>query len=99
MALTDLILDRPSVEPARREERRPPAVARVNTSSLGSIEAAVHPGLEVLSIGVWDVRRAPVAGQPRLRTLTADLANELLALRDRPPIIQTVIEGDLGPAA
>jgi hypothetical protein len=29
----------------------------------------------------------------------ADLANELLALWDRPPIVRTVIEGDLGPAA
>ncbi len=158
-SLTDLILDRPSAEPARREERQPPTVAWVNTSSLGSIEAAVHPGLEVLSIGVWDgapLSLAPLAGLPRLRTLTAyvgtladpleiaeltgleflelgpkewrvlidagavprslsaaaievrhgedplavaDLANELLALWDRPPIIQTVIEGDLGPVA
>ncbi|MFB7374810.1 hypothetical protein ACFC0D_33785 [Streptomyces sp. NPDC056222] len=29
----------------------------------------------------------------------ADLANELLALWDRPPIIRTVVEGDLGPVA
>ncbi len=29
----------------------------------------------------------------------ADLANELLALWDRPPIIRTVVEGTLGPVA
>ncbi|MER7000029.1 hypothetical protein [Streptomyces sp. NPDC000410] len=132
-------------------------MAWVNASSLRSIEAAAHPGLEVLSIGVWDdppLSLAPLTELPRLRTLTAypgtlaaplqiaeltgleylelgpqewrilldaqavprtlsaaainvrhdedplavaDLANELLALWDRPPIIRTVIEGDLGP--
>ncbi|MFI7275540.1 hypothetical protein [Streptomyces sp. NPDC049879] len=28
-----------------------------------------------------------------------DLANEILALRGRPGIAQTLLEGDLGPAA
>ncbi|MGC4987060.1 SMI1/KNR4 family protein [Streptomyces sp. DT193] len=158
-SLTDLVLDRPGAEPGSRPVQQPPAVARVNTSSLRSIEEAVHPGLEVLSIGVWDgppLSLAPLMGLPRLRTLTAyagtladvlqvaelsgleylelgpqewrvlldakavprnlsaaaievrydedplavaDLANELLALWDRPPIIRTVVEGDLGPVA
>ncbi len=158
-SLTDLVLDRPGAEPSSQEVQRPPAVAWVNTSSLRSIEEAVHPGLEVLSVGVWDgppLSLAPLMGLPRLRTLTAypgtladvleiaeltgleylelapqewrvlldakavprglsaaaiearqdedplaiaDLANELLALWDRPPIIRTVVEGDLGPVA
>lgn len=73
-SLTDLVLDRPSAEPSSEEVRRPPAVAWVNASSLRSIEAAVHPGLEVLAIGVWDgppLSLAPLTGLPRLRTLTA----------------------------
>ncbi|WP_328923715.1 SMI1/KNR4 family protein [Streptomyces sp. NBC_00190] len=158
-SLTDLVLDRPSAEPGSEEVRRPPAAAWVNASSTRSIEAAVHPGLEVLSIGVWDgppLSLAPLTGLPRLRTLTAypgtladpleiaeltgleflelghrewrvlldagavprclsaaavmvhgdqdalsivAIANELLALWDRPHIIRTVLEGDLGPVA
>jgi hypothetical protein len=134
-------------------------VARVNIGSLSSVEAAAHPELEVLSIGVWEgepLSLAPVTGLPRLRTLTAypgtladpleiaeltgleflelgpedwrvlldagtvprslsaasieihgtrhplpivALANELLALWDRPPITRTTLEGDLGPVA
>jgi cell wall assembly regulator SMI1 len=53
---------------------QPPAVARVNIGSLSSVEAAAHPELEVLSIGVWEgepLSLAPVTGLPRLRTLTA----------------------------
>jgi hypothetical protein len=134
-------------------------VARVNIGSLTSVQAAAHPELEVLSIGVWEsepLSLAPVIGLPRLRTLTAypgtladpleitkltgleflevgpgewrvlldagavprglsaaaievqgnqhpipivAIANELLALWDRPPITQTIVEGHLGPVA
>ncbi|GGN80230.1 SMI1/KNR4 family protein [Streptomyces albiflavescens] len=156
-SLTDLVLNRHSKRGGGSAGDQPSAVARVNIRSLPSIEAAAHPGLEVLSIGVWDAEPlslAPVTELPRLRTLTAypgtladpleiaeltgleflelgpeewrtlldasavprslsaaaitvhgnqdtlpivAIANELLALWDRPPIIQTVIEGDLGP--
>ncbi|MFC9930654.1 SMI1/KNR4 family protein [Streptomyces sp. NPDC127190] len=159
-SLTDLVLGR-HVEHGRGSQGTggPEAVAYVNSSGVGvpGVEAAAHPGLEVLSIGVWDAEPlslAPVVGLPRLRTLTAypgtladpleiaaltgleflelgpadwrrlldaeavprtlsaaavsvygtedplpvvALANELLALWDRPPIIQTALEGDLGP--
>ncbi|MBC2908311.1 SMI1/KNR4 family protein [Streptomyces cupreus] len=157
-SLTDLVLGRPGAEPSSPHVQQP-AVARVNIASLKSIQAAAHPGLEVLSIGVWDgapFPLAPLTGLPRLRTLTAypgtladpleitkltgleflelgpeewrvlldagavprslsaaaivvhgnqdplpivDVANEILALWDRPQIIQTVLEGDLGPLA
>ncbi|MEU5521890.1 SMI1/KNR4 family protein [Streptomyces sp. NPDC047860] len=59
--------------PVPRVER-PPLVAHVNHVSLPGIEAAAHPGLEVLSIGVWKrepLSLAPVFGLPRLRTLCA----------------------------
>ncbi|GGX06328.1 SMI1/KNR4 family protein [Streptomyces malachitofuscus] len=52
---------------------RPPLVAYVNHASVPSVEAAAHPGLEVLSIGVWEkepVSLAPVFDLPRLRTLS-----------------------------
>jgi len=154
-SVTDLVLDRRrDLQVGRGDE--PPVVARVNVRSLQSVEAAAHPGLEVLSIGVWEgepLSLAPVIGLPRLRTLTAyprtladpleiaeltgleflelgpeewrvlldagavprslsaasievhgdqpvlpivALANELLALWDRPPITVTVLEGRLG---
>lgn len=51
-----------------------PAVARVNRNSLASVGEAVSPDLEVLSVGARDggpVSLAPLAGLPRLRTLTA----------------------------
>lgn len=155
-SLTDLVMKR-----FRRGHRggsgdEPPVVARVNIRSLPSVEAAAHPDLEVLSIGVWEgepLSLEPVIGLPRLRTLSAypgtladpleiaeltgleflelgpeewrvlldagavprslsaaaievqggrhplpivALANELLALWDRPLITQTVLEGHLG---
>jgi cell wall assembly regulator SMI1 len=154
-SLTGLVMHK------RRNRRRvprqpqPPVVARVNWASLQSVQAVAHPGLEVLSIGVWEgepFSLAPVTGLPRLRTLTAypgtlaspleiakltgleflelapeewrvlldagavprsllaaaidvpgnqhplpimAISNELLALWDRPPITQTVLEGHL----
>ncbi|WP_156179054.1 SMI1/KNR4 family protein [Saccharothrix sp. ST-888] len=157
--LTDLVLERPSEHHGSCHDDQPPAVARVNIASLRSVEAAAHPGLEVLSIGVWEdepLSLARVIGLPRLRTLTAypgtladpleiakltgleflelgprewrvlldagavprslsaaaievrggedplpivAIANELLALWDRPRILQSVIEGNLGPVA
>ncbi|WP_200302008.1 SMI1/KNR4 family protein [Streptomyces adelaidensis] len=159
-SLTDLVLHGPDARPRRRRPRgdeEPSAVAWVHHKSLRSIEAAAHPGLEVLNIGVWDEEPfslAPVIGLPRLRTFTAypgtvadpleiarlsgleylelppeywrvlldagavprsllaagieargdrsplpvvDLANEILALWNRPPITRTRLEGDLGP--
>ncbi|WP_418958482.1 SMI1/KNR4 family protein [Streptomyces tritici] len=156
-SLTDLVLDRP---PRRRGQERAPSgpspVAHVNKRSLPSIEAAAHPGLEVLCLGAWQqapMSLAPVTDLPRLRTLTAypgtladpteiaglkhleflelcpqdwrvlldtgavprtlkaaaietrpadhplaltALANEILALWDRPPIRETVLQGELG---
>ncbi|MEU8618101.1 SMI1/KNR4 family protein [Streptomyces sp. NPDC048623] len=157
-SLTDFVLGRMREErhDLRRDEL--PAVAKVGTGCLETIEAPAHPALEVLSIGTWDgapFSLAPVAGLPRLRTLTAfpgtladppdvtglpaleflelgarewralldagavprtlkaaaikvrdqdhlpavALANEILALWGRPQIVQTLIEGDLGPTA
>ncbi|WP_149823001.1 SMI1/KNR4 family protein [Streptomyces tailanensis] len=157
-SLTDLVLHGKRERRGRRGNEEPSAVAWVHHRSLRSIEAAAHPGLEVLNIGVWDEEPfslAPVIGLPRLRTLTAypgtlvdpleidrlsgleylelppeywrvlldagavprsllaagievrgdrsplptvDLANEILALWDRPPITRIRLEGDLGPA-
>lgn len=135
-------------------DRPSPAVARVDIWGGDTIEAAVHPDLEVLTVSAWDqpVSLASVTELPRLRTLIAypgtladplevtnltgleflglgpdewrtlldagavprtllaatitvdgnqdgvsavDVANELLALWDRPQISRTVIEGDL----
>jgi cell wall assembly regulator SMI1 len=74
-SLTDLVLNGPrEEEAARRRRREEPAVAYVNNSGVPGIEAAAHPDLEVLSLGVWDgepFTLAPVTGLPRLRTLTA----------------------------
>ncbi|MDI3420287.1 SMI1/KNR4 family protein [Streptomyces luteolus] len=155
-SLTDLVLGRESGPSGGTGPDGPPAVAHVNRRSLPGVEAAAHPGLEVLSIGVWEAEPlslAPVLGLPRLRTLvaypgtladpleiaglkgleylelspqdwrvlldagavprglsaaaitahgnqevlsTVALANEILALWDRPQIIQTVVEGDIG---
>lgn len=157
-SLTAFVTDR---QPERRAHsnghNQPPLVARVNRIAHSSIEAAVHPGLEVLQIGVWEgepLSLAPLVNLPRLRTLTAypgtladpleiaglsgleylslapqdwralldadavprslsaagietlggssqhplaqtDLANEILALWDRPLIRKTVLEGEL----
>ncbi|GAA0920530.1 SMI1/KNR4 family protein [Streptomyces thermoalcalitolerans] len=73
-SLTDMVVRRHcGGRPVQRTER-PPLVAHVNHASIPSIEAAAHPGLEVLSIGVWEkepLSLAPVFGLPRLRTLSA----------------------------
>ncbi|MFJ7047808.1 SMI1/KNR4 family protein [Streptomyces sp. NPDC101112] len=155
-SLTELVLRGPRQDRRRRADG-PPLVAHVNVRAVPGVEAAAHPGLEVLSIGVWEdepLSLAPVVGLPRLRTLAAypgtladpleisrltgleylqlcpedwrvlldaeavprtllaasveprhdadllpvvDLANEILALWNRPPIIRTRVEGDLGP--
>ncbi|WP_217696876.1 SMI1/KNR4 family protein [Micromonospora avicenniae] len=73
-SLTDMVVRERTDWYASRRADQPPLVARVNIGSLTSIEAAAHPDLEVLSIGVWDgepLSLAPVSGLPRLRTLTA----------------------------
>nr|WP_128808019.1 SMI1/KNR4 family protein [Streptomyces sp. Termitarium-T10T-6] len=159
-SLTDWVLDRERRGHSHRHRSdEPPLVAHVNHASIKSVREAAHPGLEVLSIGVWDgapFSLAPVTGLPRLRTLSAyagtladpleiagltgleflelgpqdwrvlldagavprslsaacitayggqdplpvvAIANEILALWDRPRIIQTVLEGNLGPLA
>ncbi|MET7733012.1 SMI1/KNR4 family protein [Streptomyces sp. NPDC005402] len=154
-SLTGLVLDGESEGEGRRHRREQPAVAHVNIRGVSSVQAAAHPALEVLSIGVWEgepVSLAPVVGLPRLRTLSAypgtladpleitelkgleylklgpeewrvlldadavprsmlaagitvhgerhplpvaDLADELLALWDRPGITRTTAEGSL----
>lgn len=71
-SLTDFMRGKPAEDTSRRSEL--PAIARVNKGALQSIEAAVHPDLEVLSIGVRDgepLSLAPVIGLPKLRTLSA----------------------------
>ncbi|MGW2781180.1 SMI1/KNR4 family protein [Streptomyces populi] len=157
-SLTDFVLGRVREEHRDRRADGLPAVARVGTGFLESVEAAAHSDLEVLSVGHrygTPFSIAPVAGLPRLRTLTAspgaladvlevagltgleflelgardwrvlldagavprtlkaaaikvhdqehlpvvDLANEILALWDRPRIRQTLIRGNLGPTA
>jgi cell wall assembly regulator SMI1 len=158
-SLTDLVMNGPMQGRGGRPWDQAPVVAWVNVRSLPSVQAAAHPELEVLNIGVWDgepFSLAPVTGLPRLRTLTAypgtladplevtkltgleflglgpeqwrvlldagavprslsaaaievhgkrhplsivAVANELLALWDRPPITQTTLEGHLGPMA
>lgn len=75
-SLTDLVVHRrPSSHPHPPVHAdRTPVIARVNRASLPDVEAAVHPDLEVLGIGVLDrppVSLAPVTGLPKLRTLTA----------------------------
>jgi hypothetical protein len=72
-SLTDLVMHGRGEGQRGPRGDQPPAVARVSIGSLSSVEAAVHPGLEVLSIGVWEgepLGLAPVTGLPRLRTLT-----------------------------
>lgn len=157
-SLTDLVANGRGDPHSDHRGDGTPAVARINVMDLTSVQAAAHPDLEVLSIGVWEgepLSLAPLAGLPRLRTLTAypgtladpleiakltgleflelgpdewrvlldagavprtlsaagievhgdqhalpivSLANELLALWDRPPITQTVLEGHLAPS-
>ncbi|MFI6529526.1 SMI1/KNR4 family protein [Streptomyces uncialis] len=163
-SLTDLVLGRMRAEGRDHGGSQLPAEVEVKVGvgggvgagHLGTVEAAAHPALEVLSVGPGDgepYTLAPVAGLPRLRTLTASpgaladplevagltgleflelgarewrvlldagavprtlkaaaitvrdqhhlpvvpLANEILALWNRPRIVQTLLHGDLGP--
>ncbi|MGN9844527.1 SMI1/KNR4 family protein [Nonomuraea sp. H19] len=73
-SLTDLVVNRRRDWHSGRPGDEPPVVARVNIRGLTSVQAAAHPALEVLRIGVWDgepLSLAPATGLPRLRTLTA----------------------------
>lgn len=73
-SLTDLVTGRHRDSGSAGQGAEPPTVAYVNSRDLASVEAAAHPELEVLSIGAWEddpLSLAPVAGLPRLRTLSA----------------------------
>lgn len=73
-SLTDMVVHRHFGGRQVRRPARPPLVAHVNHASLPSVEAAAHPGLEVLSIGITKqepVSLASVLGLPRLRALSA----------------------------
>ncbi|MFJ5218706.1 SMI1/KNR4 family protein [Streptomyces sp. NPDC088354] len=73
-SLTELMLRLPAQRRSAPRTEQPPAAARVNIRSLKSVEAAAHPALEVLSIGVWEgepLSLEPVVDLPRLRTLLA----------------------------
>ncbi|SCK39798.1 MULTISPECIES: SMI1/KNR4 family protein [unclassified Streptomyces] len=161
-SLTDFVLGRMRADGRGPGGSRLPAEVGVGvgvgvgTGHLETVEAAAHPALEVLSVGPGNgepYSLAPVAGLPRLRTLTASpgtladpmevagltgleflelgarewrvlldagavprtlkaaaitvhnqrhlpvvpLANEILALWNRPRIAQTLLHGDLGP--
>ncbi|MGW1801811.1 SMI1/KNR4 family protein [Streptomyces sp. NPDC001984] len=75
-SLTQLVLPgRRRRNPRGRADDAPSAVAHVNSGSLRSVEAAAHPALEVLSIGLWEgepFSLEPVVDLPRLRTLRAE---------------------------
>ncbi|MFD3808164.1 hypothetical protein ACFWSF_38975 [Streptomyces sp. NPDC058611] len=92
--------------PAAHPHRRPGTLA-------DPLEIIGLTGLEFLELGPLEWR-ALLDGGAVPRTLSAAattphddedalsvvaIANELLALWDRPRIIQAVLEGDLGPAA
>ncbi|MGJ5897079.1 SMI1/KNR4 family protein [Streptomyces sp. V2] len=72
-SLTGLVRDGEREE-SRERRAELPEVAYVNHRAVPSVEAAAHPALEVLSLGVYDgepFSLAPVVGLPRLRTLSA----------------------------
>ncbi|MFC4911122.1 SMI1/KNR4 family protein [Actinomadura gamaensis] len=72
-SLTDMIVHGREPDWSRTADATP-EVAYVNVRSIPSVEAAAHPDLEVLSIGVWEdepVSLAPLFGCPKLRTLAA----------------------------
>ncbi|MDT0400652.1 MULTISPECIES: SMI1/KNR4 family protein [Streptomyces] len=74
-SLTRMVLDRPSGWHRDPDGDVPPVVAGVNIGDPGGVEAAARPELEVLRVGGRQgtpVGLAPLAGLPRLRTLTAD---------------------------
>ncbi|MET8097948.1 SMI1/KNR4 family protein [Streptomyces sp. NPDC005236] len=72
-SLTELILDPERDWYHGRPRHELPHAARVNHQSIGSVEAAAHPELQVLSLGVLDggpLSLAPVIGLQHLRTLS-----------------------------
>ena len=81
-SLTDFVLDHKASD-GTETSRDSPAVAYVNHRALTSVEAAAHPDLEALAIGVCNgepFSLAPLIGLRKLRALTAfggTLANPL----------------------
>jgi cell wall assembly regulator SMI1 len=75
-SLTELLLpERRKHAPRWHANNEPQAVAHVNIRRLNSVEAAAHPALEVLSIGLWEgepLSLEPVMNLPHLRTLRAN---------------------------
>lgn len=76
------------------------------------LEVAGLTALEFLELGVQDwrvlldagavprtLKAAAVKAQDQDHLPVVAVANEILALWDRPQIVQTLLEGDLGPAA
>jgi hypothetical protein len=63
-SLTDLVVNRRRNWHSGHRGDQPPVVTRVNIRSLTSVQAAAHPGLEVLSIGVWDGEPLGLAPSP-----------------------------------
>ncbi|MEU2266607.1 SMI1/KNR4 family protein [Streptomyces olindensis] len=73
-SLTDMVVNHRDDWRSDDDWNRPPVVAQVSTHSPGDMVAAARPELEVLRIGGRKgepVGLSPVAGLPRLRTLTA----------------------------
>jgi cell wall assembly regulator SMI1 len=70
-SLTDFVQNKITRDMTRRAER--PVIALVNQGAVQGVEAAAHPGLEVLIVA-WrgePLSLAPVIGLPKLRTLIA----------------------------
>jgi cell wall assembly regulator SMI1 len=79
-SLTDLIVHRRISDEPTPEEEELAAVASISRGGLPSVEAAAHPGLEVLNIGDWKgepLSLAPLIGLPRLRTLSVGYPGKL----------------------
>ncbi|MEU4626625.1 SMI1/KNR4 family protein [Actinoplanes sp. NPDC023801] len=73
-SLTGMVTGRKPSRPSPPVTGESPASVWVNINSTRSVAEAAHPELEVLQIGFWDgepFSLEPVAGLPRLRTLSA----------------------------